>query len=100
MAAPLNERQFKSTKGIAQANGTALILILEGDTCKESRIMKRPFPVTGFCLALLVFFYLSSPAETQDQAHKDSLEKALAAGGDYPVGSPGRGGETGAFDYR
>ena len=51
--------------------------------------MKRSFPVTGFCLVLLVFFCLpspaqtkvlgSSPAETQDQAHKDSLEKALAA---------------------
>jgi tetratricopeptide (TPR) repeat protein len=42
--------------------------------------MKRSFPVTGFCLVLLVFFYLSSPAETKDQAYKDSLEKALAAG--------------------
>ena len=141
--------------------------------------MKRSFPVTGFCLALLVFFYLSSPAqtkvqgsspaETQDQAHKDSLENALAAApadsirlkllwnldqaylstnpaksleyekqrlaiglknndlytqtaayismsraaisamrskasqgsqGGYPVGGPGRGGETGAFNYR
>ena len=51
--------------------------------------MKRSFPVTGFCLVLLLFFYLSSPAQTkvqglspaeiQDQAHKDSLEKALAA---------------------
>jgi hypothetical protein len=50
LAVPLNERQFKSTKGIAQANGTvpsylaprpmqffdtALILILETNTRKE-----------------------------------------------------------------
>lgn len=54
--------------------------------------MKRSFPVTGFCLALLVFFYLSSPAQTKagglspdeikDQLYKDSLEKALATAPD------------------
>ena len=51
--------------------------------------MTRSFPVTGVCLALSVFFYLSSPAqskvqglspaETQAQVREDSLERVLAA---------------------
>jgi hypothetical protein len=51
--------------------------------------MKRSVSVAGFYLVFLVFLSLSSPAQTKaggsspaefkDQAHKDSLEKALAA---------------------
>ena len=51
--------------------------------------MKQSVSVAGFYLVFLVFLSLSSPAQTKaggsspaeikDQAHKDSLEKALAA---------------------